>query len=81
MNSDKTEKEIQKELLEFIRIMTGLGPVPLSNLTNATDDDRDLALFYLNDMEEKNGLLPLKDIWSTNIKLQKKGCLFWITYQ
>lgn len=54
MNSTKnTEKEIQKNLLEFIRMMDGLGPVGLSHLTHTTNNDRELAIFYLEPMVKK----------------------------
>ncbi|MCH7562160.1 MAG: hypothetical protein IIC67_12535 [Thaumarchaeota archaeon] len=69
----KNEKEIQKELLEFIRMMDGLGPVGLSYLTHATNEDRDLALFYLKPMEKKKWITSIAGHMENKYQITKKG--------
>lgn len=69
----KTEKEIQKELLEFIRLMDGLAPIGLSYLTHATDEDRELALFYLKPMEKKKWITSIPGHMENQYQITKKG--------
>ena len=82
MNSSKnTEKEIQKNLLEFIRMMDGMGPVGLSNLTHVTNNDRDLAIFYLKPMVKKKWITSITGHIENSYKMTKKGIVYandWI---